>query len=147
MRRPCSVHPKTFVKAGRLDNESVTLPVSSGIAVITGHKIGRMRLPIEEDLAESMRPTYIENENLLELGHLDDFGSIGSHKLTGATGRFAARVRLEFVISPIVIESLRPRLVWRLGIRKTAAASSPNSFFSRKSAHYRMPVRPTWGWF
>src|SRR5262245_7051284 len=106
-----------------------------------------MRLTIQEDLAESMRPTYIENENLLELGHLDDFGSVWSHKLTRTAGGFAAGVRLEFVISPIVVKSFRPRLVCRLGIRQTAAASSPNPLCSRKSAHYRMLVRPTWGWF
>src|SRR5262245_31146515 len=106
-----------------------------------------MRLTIQEDLAEGMRPSNIENDNLLKLRHLDDFGSVRSHKLTGATVGFTARMGFEFVIAPIVVESFRPRLVWRLRIREAAAAGSPNSFFSRKGTEHRMAIRPTWGRF
>src|SRR5262245_51282912 len=112
-----SVHPETFVKTGRFDDEAVPFPVSPGIPVIAGDKIGRMLLPIQKDLAESVRPADIENKNSLEFRHLNDFGSVGSHKLTCATRRFTPCVRFEFVISPIVVERFRPRLVWCLRIR------------------------------
>src|SRR5262245_56571968 len=106
-----------------------------------------MRLTIQKNLAEGMRPSNIENDNLLKLRHLDDFGSVRSHKLAGAAGGFAARMGFEFVIAPIVVESFRPRLIWRLRIREAAAAGSPNSFFPRKGTQHRMAIRPTWGGF
>src|SRR5262249_37176501 len=72
-------------------------------------------------------------------------GSVRSHKLPGATGGFTARMGFEFVIAPIVVESFRPRLAWRLRIREAAAPGSPNSVFPRKGRQHPMAIRPTRG--
>jgi hypothetical protein len=80
-----------------------------------------------------VRATNIEYQDPLEISHIDDLGSVWCNELTGTSRRFASGVGLKFVVPAVIEESLRPRLVGRLGIRQTAAARPPNTAFTGES--------------
>src|SRR5262245_24323730 len=116
--------------------------MSSRIAVVTGNQIFRMGRSVYINDSECVWTADIEDENLLLIWHLNDLGTVWRHELTGATGRFAARVGFELVAPAVVQQRLRPWLKRSLCVRQTAAARSPNTLLIGDRSEAHMPIRP-----
>src|SRR5207244_6435236 len=64
MWRSGAIHPKALVETGRVHDERVPFPMTTGIAVVARYEVCWMRLAVRVDHAEGVRSTDIENENL-----------------------------------------------------------------------------------
>src|SRR5262249_20112894 len=112
MGESIAAHPKLFVKSNGIDNESIPLPMSYRITVITGNQILRMFFPIQINNAERVWASDIEDIDSLVGRHVEYLESIRRHKFARASGGLTARVRfiLQNLGVTIIHECARPVL-------------------------------------
>jgi hypothetical protein len=58
----------------------------------------------------------IEDDDFLQIRHLNDLSSVRSNKLTSAAGGFASGMGFKLIVAAIVVEGFCPRLIGRLRI-------------------------------
>ena len=81
-----------------------------------------MRAAVHVDRAKRVRTADIENVEALQRRHLDELDAVRRLELPRRAAGLAARVRLELVDLPRVVQRFRPRLERRLvgGIDRVA---------------------------
>jgi hypothetical protein len=85
---------------------------------------------IHVDDSEGMGPAVIHDVNSFEIGDFDEFGAVGSCKLSCRARRFASRVGLELINLPLIVNGLCPRLEWNFledALRQSCSAAAPSA--------------------
>src|SRR5882672_10193937 len=138
VRQAAAVEPEALVEADAVDEEGVALPLARRVAVVARAQFLRMRAAVHVDDAEGVRPADVEDVEALDLGQLDELDAVGREELPRGARRLAARVRLELVHLPRVVERARPRLerhgVERGNRRCDAELRRPHALVRRRGA-------------
>jgi ABC-type transport system involved in cytochrome bd biosynthesis fused ATPase/permease subunit len=114
VRHAAAIHPEALVEPHAVDDERVAFPMADRVAVVTRLEILQMLASVHVDGAKRVRAADIEDEDALDLGQVHELDAVRRLELPRGAARFAARVRLELVDLPRVVESPRPRLKRRL---------------------------------
>src|SRR5213593_994208 len=107
MWRSFPVDPEFFIEAGRVHHETVILPASHGMAVVTGFQILRMRTSVHVNDSECVRTADIENVHPLQFWKVDKLHAVRRNELPRSARDLTASVRL------IALERRLPGLVQR----------------------------------
>ena len=110
VRQPATVEPERFVEADGVDDERVALPPADRVTVEARRQVSRVRPPVHVDGPIGVRSADVEDVDPLHFRQLDELDAVRRQELTRDPGRLAARVRLQLVLLPVVVDRSRPRL-------------------------------------
>src|SRR6185295_2118664 len=97
MRQSSPVEPEAFIEPTGIDDKRVPLPAANGVSVITGREFLWMRPAVHVDGAKRMGPALIEDQDALEVRHVDKLNAVGSEELARSSGWLASCMRFELI--------------------------------------------------